>query len=64
MLKQFEANESPVAAPGPPAKVEKPELSLAESALHVKLQGGGSKKGHRRKSEEFNWGNTKDQEGV
>ena len=56
MLKQFEVNESLVAAPGPPVKVEQPELSLAKLALYMKSQGGGSKKGHGRKSEEFDWG--------
>ena len=37
-LKQFEADELPVAAPGPQVKIEKTELSLAESALYVKDQ--------------------------
>ena len=56
MLKQFKANESLMAAPGPLVKVEQPEPSLAESALYTKSRGGGSKKGHGEKSEEFDWG--------
>ena len=64
MLKQFKANKSLVAAPGPLVKVEQPELSLAESALYMKSQGGGTKRGHGEKLEEFNWGNSKEQEGV
>ena len=56
-LKQFEANELLVAVPGPPVKIEQPELSLAELALYSKSQGGGSKKGHGMRSEEFDWGN-------
>ena len=65
-LKQFEANESLVAAPGPLVKVEKSEPSLAESALYIKSRGGGSKgsKGHGRNFEEYDWGNTKEREGV
>jgi len=65
-LKQFEANESLVAAPGPLIKAEESELTLGESALYVKSQGGGSKgyKGHGRYSEECDWGNTKEKEGV
>ena len=53
-LKQFEANELLVAAPGPQVKAEQSESSLAESALYVKSQGGGFKgsKGHGRHSEE------------
>ena len=34
--KQFEVNESLVAAPGPLVTVEQPELTLAESALYTK----------------------------
>jgi len=65
-LKQFEANESLVAAPGLPIKAEESEQTLAESALYVKSRGGGSKgyKGHGRHSEECDWGNTKEREGV
>ena len=65
-LKQFEANESLVAAPGPQVKAEQSEPSLAESALYVKSRGGGFKgsKGHGRHSEECDWGNTKEREGV
>jgi hypothetical protein len=65
-LKQFEANELLVAAPGPLVKVEKSEPSLAESALYIKSRGGGSKgsKGHGRNFEECDWGNTKEREGV
>jgi hypothetical protein len=65
-LKQFEANESLVAAPGPLVKVKKYEPSLAESALYIKSRGGGSKgsKGHGRNFEEYDWGNTKEREGV
>ena len=62
-LKQFEANKSLVAAPEPPVKVEKSE---AESALYTKSRGGGSKgcKDHGRYSDEYDWGNTKECEGV
>ena len=65
-LKQFEANESLVAAPGPQIKAEASERSLAESALYTKSRGGGFKgsKGHGRHSEECDWGNTKEREGV
>ena len=49
-LKQFEVNGLLMAVPGLLVKVEKAELSLTELALHVKLWGGGSKKGHQRKS--------------
>ena len=63
-LKQFKVNESLVAVCEPLVKVEQPELSLAELALYMKSQGGGSKKGHGRKLEEFDWGNMKDCEGV
>ena len=65
-LKQFEANESLVAAPGPQIKAEASERSLAESVLYAKSRGGGSKgsKGHKRYSEEYDWGNTKEREGV
>ena len=53
-LKQFEANESLVAAPGPQVKAEQSEPSLAELALYMKSRGGGFKgsKGHGRHSEE------------
>ena len=57
-------NKLLVAACGPLVKVENPEPSLVELALYIKSQGGGSKKGHGRKLEEFNWGNMKDQERV
>ena len=62
-LKQFEANESLVAALGPPIKAEESE---AESALYVKSRGGGLKgcKGHGKHSEEYDWGNTKERVGV
>jgi hypothetical protein len=61
-LKQFKVNESLVAAPGPQVKIEKTEPSLAESALYVKDQRGGSKgcKGHGRHFEGCDWGNTKE----
>ena len=35
-LKQFEANESLVAAPGPQVKAEQSKPSLAESAMYAK----------------------------
>ena len=57
VLKQFEANELLVAVPGPPVKIEQPELSLAELALYSKSQRGGSKKAHGMKSGEFDWEN-------
>ena len=57
VLKQFEANKLLVAVPGPPVKIEQPELSLAELALYSKSQRGGSKKGHGMKSGEIDWGN-------
>jgi hypothetical protein len=62
-LKQFEANKSLVAAPELPIKVEKSE---AELALYTKSRGGGSKgcKGHGRYSDEYDWGNMKEREGV
>jgi hypothetical protein len=65
-LKQFEANKLLVAVPGPLVKVKKSEPSLAESALYIKSRGGGSKgsKGHGRNFEEYDWGNTKEWEGV
>jgi len=65
-LKQFEANESLVAAPGPQVKAEQSEPSLAELALYMKSRGGGFKgsKGHGRHSEECDWGNTKERKGV
>ena len=55
-----------MAAPGPPIKAEESELTLGESALYVQSGGGGLKgyKGHRRHSEECDWGNTKEREGV
>ena len=55
-----------MAVPGPPVKVEKSKPSLAESVLYMKSRGGGLKgsKGHGRHSEECDWGNTKEQEGV
>jgi hypothetical protein len=63
MLKQLEVNKSLVAVPEPPVKVEK---SKAELALYTKSRGGGSKgcKGHGRYSDEYDWGNTKEREGV
>ena len=65
-LKQFEVNESLVAAPGPQVKAEQSEPSLAESAMYAKSRGGGVKgcKGHERHPEECDWGNTKEREGV
>jgi len=65
-LKQFGVNKSLVAAPGPLVKVKKFEPSFAESALYIKSRGGGSKgsKGHGRNFEEYDWGNTKEREGV
>ena len=66
VLKQFEVNELLVAAPGPQVKAEQSEPNLAESSLYVKSRGGGFKgsKGHGRHSEECDWGNTKEREGV
>jgi hypothetical protein len=60
-LKQFEANESLVAAPGPQVKAEQSEPSLAESSLYAKSRGGvkGCKE-HGRHSGECDWGNTKE----
>jgi len=65
-LKQFEANELLVAAPGLSIKAEASKQSLAELALYAKSQGVGSKgsKAHGRYSEEYDWGNTKEREGV
>ena len=53
-LKQFKANESLVAAPGPQVKAEQSEPSLAEASLYTKSRGGGMKeyKEHGRHSEE------------
>ena len=65
-LKQFKANESLVAAPGPQVKAEQSEPSLAEASLYTRSRGGGMKgyKEHGRHSEECDWGNTKEWEGV
>jgi hypothetical protein len=65
-LKQFKVNESLVAVPGLQVKAGQSEPSLAESSLYVKSQRGGFKgsKGHGRHSEECDWGNTKEREGV
>ena len=55
-----------MAAPGPSIKTEESVPNLAESALYAKSRGGGTKgcKGHGRESEEYDWGNTKEREGV
>ena len=66
VLKQFEANESLVAVPRSQVKAEQSEQSLAESALYIKSQEGGLKgcKGHGKNSEECDWRNMKEHEGV
>jgi hypothetical protein len=68
-LKQFEANESSMAAtPGPLVKSEDREPSLGESALYAKsggCRGCGLKlsKGNLG-NREYDWGNTKERERV
>jgi hypothetical protein len=64
-LKQFEANESLVAAPGPQVKAENPRQALLSHPCMQRAEGVGLKDARvMGGSEECDWGNTKEREGV